>query len=133
MVFMGLIIISCTKVGAAEEENLDAIDLSDKTPPVLTVAKPTANQVFVSSDSIIAEGKVVDEKVMYRGKVQIKNDVTAAIVAENYFETHFLHTLNYRLAYKAIVTSPTDFSVIIEFQDHGANPVASVVKVKVNP
>ena len=133
IVSASLIVISCNKVGAGEEQDINTIDNSDNTPPVLTITKPTANQVYISGDSIVVDGKVVDEKVMYKGKVQIKNDVTGFVVAENYYETHFLNTLSFHVAYKAIVTVSTDFSAILEFQDHGANPVTSTIKVKVNP
>jgi hypothetical protein len=128
-----LIIISCNKVGAGPEQSLDTDDKSDNAAPVLTVTKPTANQVYASGDSIVVDGKAVDEKVMYKGKVQIKNDATGVVVAESPYETHFLNTLTFHVAYKAIVTAPTDFSAIIEFQDHGYNLVTSTIKVKVNP
>ena len=127
------LIASCSKVGAGEEEDINAIDENDNVFPVITASKPTPNQVYASGDSIIVEGSVTDEKVMYKGKVQIKNDVNGFMVADNYYETHFLKTINYRLAYKAVVTAPTDFSVILEFQDHGGNSVSSTTKVKVNP
>lgn len=131
---MSMIIISCNKLGAgAEEEDINAIDQNDDIFPVITVLKPTANQVYVSGDSIVVEGKVVDEKKMYKGKVQIKNDATSFIVADNYYETHFLPAFNYRLAYKTVVTVASDFSIFLEFQDHGGNTVAATIKVKVNP
>jgi len=130
---LGLIIASCNKVGAGPEQGLDTEDKSDNTAPVLTVTKPTANQVYISGDSIIIDGKAVDEKVMYKGKVQIKNDATGIVVAESSYETHFLNTLTFHVGYKAVVTTSTDFSAIIEFQDHGYNFVTSTVKVKVNP
>jgi len=128
-----VLITACTKVGAGEEEDINAIDQNDKVFPVITALKPTPNQVYVSGDSIIVEGKVTDDKKMYKGKVQIKNDANGLMVAENYYETHFLSAINYRLAYKAVVATPTDFSVLVEFQDHGANTVAATIKVKVNP
>jgi hypothetical protein len=55
------------------------------------------------------------------------------VVADNYYETHFLSAINFRLAYKTVVTSSTDFTVLIDFQDHGANNVNQTIKVKVNP
>ena len=85
-----VIMISCTKVGAGEEENLDAIDQNDDVFPVITVSKPTANQVYTSGDSIIVEGKVTDDKIVYKGKVQIKNDTNNFVMADGYYETHFL-------------------------------------------
>ena len=128
-----VIMISCTKVGAGPEENIDAIDQNDDVFPVITVTKPTINQVYLSGDSIIVEGKVTDDKIVYKGKVQIKNDANNSGVADNYYESHFLKTIDYRLAYKAIVTVPTDFSILVEFQDHGANTSTTTIKVKVNP
>jgi hypothetical protein len=133
LVLTSVILISCTKVGAGEEENIDAIDQNDDVFPVITVSKPTANQVYTSGDSIIVEGKVTDDKKMYKGKVEIKNDANNFVMADSYYETHFLQAINYRLAYKAVVTAPTDFSILVEFQDHGANTSTATIKVKVNP
>ena len=133
IVAAALWIASCSKVGAAGEDDTDAIDQSDNVLPVINAAKPTANQVFRSGDSIIVEGIVADEKKMYKGKVQIKNDANGLMVAENYYETHFMQAISFRLAYKAIVVASTDFSVLLEFQDHGMNTATATIKVKVDP
>ena len=125
--------ISCRKVGSESEGSLDAIDQNDDVFPVITVSKPTANQVYISGDSIIVEGKVTDDKKMYKGKVEIKNEATNLVMAYNYYETHFLQAINFRLAYKAVVTVSTDFNILVEFQDHGANTSTANIKVKVNP
>ena len=73
-VLASVILISCSKVGSQGEETLDAIDQNDDVFPTITISKPTANQVYTSGDSIIVEGKVTDDKTVYKGKVQIKND-----------------------------------------------------------
>ena len=127
------IMISCTKVGVVEQENLNMIDEDDDVFPVISVSKPTANQVYISGDSIIVEGKVTDNKIVYKGKVQIKNDANNVVMADAYYESHFLQAINYRVAYKAEVSVPTDFSILAEFQDHGANTSTTTIKVKVNP
>jgi len=132
-ILASVIIISCRKVGSESEASLDAIDQNDNVFPVITVAKPTANQVYSSGDSIIVEGKVTDDKKLYKGKVQIINDANSFVLADNYYETYFLQVINFRLAYKTIVTVPTDFNILIEFQDHGANTSTTTIKVKVNP
>ena len=133
IVLSAVVIASCSKVGAGEEEDPNEIDQNDNVFPVINATKPSANQVYRSGDSIVVEGNVTDDKKMYKGKVQIKNDANNLMVAENYYETHFLQAINFRLAYQAIVTVPTDFSVMVEFQDHGANTSAATIKVKVNP
>lgn len=133
MILASVILVSCGKVGSESESSVDAIDQNDDVFPVITVSKPTANQVYTSGDSIIVEGKVTDDKKMYKGKVEIKNDANNFVMADSYYETHFLQAINFRLAYKAVVTAPTDFSILIDFQDHGANTSTSTIKVKVNP
>jgi len=133
LVLASVTLVSCSKVGSPGEETLDAIDQNDDVLPTITISKPTANQVYVSGDSIIVEGKVTDDKIVYKGKVQIKNDANNLVVADNYYESHFLQAINFRLAYKAVVTAPTDFSILVEFQDHGANTSTAIIKVKVNP
>ena len=132
-ILASVIVISCSKAGSEAEGSPDAIDLDDNIFPVITVSKPTTNQVYISGDSIIVEGKVTDDKKLYRGKVQIKNDISNLVMAETFYETHFLPAINFRLAYKAIVTSSTDFSILVEFRDHGDNVSTTTIKVKVNP
>ena len=132
-VLASLIMISCTKGGNEAAGSLDAIDLNDNVFPVIMVSKPIANQVYTSGDSIIVEGKVTDDKKLYKGKVQIINDANSFVLADNYYETYFLQVINFRLAYKAVVTVPTDLNILIEFQDHGTNTSTATIKVKVNP
>ena len=127
-------VTACTKTGgAATEEDIHQVDPSDDIFPVITITRPTDNQVYVSGDSIIVEGNATDNKSMYKGKVFLTNDVTGYKVAEQYYETHFLQTLNFRVAYKATVTTPTDFTVSTEFEDHGLNISTKTLKIKVNP
>ncbi|HEX6849165.1 MAG TPA: hypothetical protein VF144_19405 [Chitinophagaceae bacterium] len=134
LLLASLIMISCTKVGgAAAEDNPDAVDQNDEVFPVITVSKPADNQVYTSGDSIIVEGIATDDKIVYKGKVQIKNDANNLVMADANYESHFLTAIHYRLAYKAIVTAATDFSILVEFQDHGANVTTKMLKVKANP
>lgn len=131
---VSVLVLSCSKVGSAmDEDDPNEIDQNDGVFPVITVLKPSANQEYRSGDSLVLEGKVTDDKKMYNGKVQIKNDTNNLVMAEKYFETHYLLEMNYRLAYKAEVTSLTDFGILIEFQDHGTNTSVATLKVKVNP
>lgn len=124
---------ACNKTGGAAEENIHQVDQSDDIFPVITITRPSDNQVFVSGDSIIVEGNATDNKSMYKGKVILTNDVSGYKAAEQYFETHYLQTLNFRIAYKANVTIPTDFTILTEFEDHGLNTSSKTLKIKVNP
>ena len=128
------IILSCTKTGgSAAEDDLHQEDQNDDIFPVITIIKPTDNQVYANGDSIIVEGKATDNKVMYKGKVTLKNDMTGLVAAEQFFETHFLPELNFRLAFKAIVAATTDFTITTEFEDHGLNKSTKTLIVKMNP
>jgi len=70
---------------------------------------------------------------MYKGTVKIINDATGITVKNEIYETHFLQRIDFYVAYKATVSLVTNYTIAIEFQDHGANMVTQTLKVKVNP
>ena len=90
---------------------------------------PAARQIY----SIIVEGKVTDNKKLYKGKIFISNSTSGIVVAEQYYETHFLQVMDLRLTYKATVSLATEFTVTVEFEDHGLNKATQTLNVKVNP
>jgi hypothetical protein len=126
-------VVACSKTAGGDVDDVHDVDENDDIFPVITVSKPVVNQVFSSGDSVIIEGTVSDNKTLYKGKVQLKNDATSVIVAENFYETHFLQAISFRVAGKVVVTSVTDFTVYAEFEDHGMNKTTHTFKVKVNP
>ena len=68
----GLLVLSCSKVGSPiDDGNPNEIDQNDGIFPVITVLKPSTNQLYKSGDSIVVEGKVTDDKKMYKGKEAI--------------------------------------------------------------
>jgi hypothetical protein len=124
---------ACTKTGGGNSDNNHQIDDNDLTPPVITVNKPVNNQVYLSGDSIIVEGFATDTKSLYKGKVRITDDANGQTTKEQFYETHFLQRIDFRIAYKATVTATHDYTVLVEFEDHGLNTVNQTLKVKVNP
>ncbi len=133
-VLLSAINFGCTKTGgSAGEDDIHQEDQNDYIFPVITITKPTDNQLYANGDSIIIEGKASDNKVMYKGKVVLRNDNTTLVMADQFYETHFLTVLNFRLAFKATVMAVTDFTVTAEFEDHGLNKAIKTLKVKVNP
>jgi hypothetical protein len=139
IVYIGLISITffgfmaCSKTGGGTPDDNHQIDDNDNTPPVITVNKPANNQVYVSGDSIIVEGFATDTKSLYKGKVKITGDANGLTMREEFYETHFLQRIDFRIAYKATVTAANDYTVTVEFEDHGLNTVSQTLKVKVNP
>ena len=128
-----LFITGCSKVGDPPDEDIHVIDHSDNVFPVLVVNKPLNNQVLNNGDTIFVEGMVSDDKTMYRGRIKISDDGTGFVLKEEFFETHVLQTINFNVFYKANVTAVADFTVLVEFEDHGLNKVYVSLKVKVNP
>lgn len=57
MIFsVSLLVLSCSKVGSAiDEGDPNEIDQNDEVFPVITVLKPSANQIYTSGDSIVVE------------------------------------------------------------------------------
>ena len=134
LILPGMFVASCSKTGGTDAaDDITRDDENDITFPVINFSKPLANQVYTSGDSIIIEGKVTDEKSLYKGKVFLKNETSSQTVTEQFYETHFLKVIDFRVAYKAIVSASTEFSVIVEFEDHGYNKVSQSLKVKVKP
>jgi hypothetical protein len=127
------VFIACSKTGGGGADNNHQIDDNDVTPPVITVSKPVNNQVYFSGDSIIVEGFATDTKSLYKGKVKIISDSNGLTMNEQFYETHFLQRIDFRIAYKAVVTATTDYTVLVQFEDHGLNVVNQTLKVKVNP
>jgi hypothetical protein len=98
-------LIACSKTGGPGADNPDLIDQNDDVFPVITVSKPSNNQVYTSGDSVLVQGYATDNKVMYKGTVKIINDATGVTEKSQLFETHFLQKLDFYVAYKTSVTS----------------------------
>lgn len=124
---IALFITGCSKSGDTTDE------VSDNIFPVLVVNKPVNNQVLNNGDTIFVEGMVSDERMMYRGRIKISDDGTGFVVKEEFFETYVLQTINFNVFYKTNVVVMTDYTVLVEFEDHGLNKVYVTLKVKVNP
>lgn len=125
--------ISCSK-SATESNNDDnhPLDTADTTYPVITIDRPVANQAYANGDTIKIEGKVTDNG-LYRGKIKITNDLNGLVVNDQSYEVHFLQSYNFSFFHKAAVTVASDYTISVEFEDHGLNTTSRIVKVKVNP
>lgn len=129
-------ICACSKTGKGEDGGNDGnphpVDNGDTTVPVMKLDKPVMNQIYVSGDTIKIQGSVTDNS-LYRGKIKIVNDASNFKMHEQVYEIHGLPSYNFSLHYKTYVTSNTDYTVSVEFEDHGSNIATQTIKVKVNP
>jgi hypothetical protein len=127
--------LSCSKTGGGsggDDSNHIPLDLSDTSLPVIVIDKPTTNQIFVNGDNIVIQGKVTDNS-LYRGTIKIINDLNSLILFNQPYEIHGQPAYNFNVQYKTSVTSISNYTVIVEFEDHGLNLTTQTVKVKVNP
>jgi hypothetical protein len=126
-----IIVAACSKGGQAAEDPHTS-DFSDSTTPVVELKSPTDNQLFTSGDIIKVEGKVTDNS-LYRGSIGITDDANAAIVKEQLYVIHGYQSYDFYVEYKTAVTVVTNYTVTVQYEDHGLNAGIKAVKVKVNP
>ena len=127
-----LFLLNCTRGGIAPYDDPHVININDTISPVITISKPLADQVFHSGETITIEGKVTDQG-LYQGKIQILNSTSSTIVKEQEYEIHGLLEYNFSLSEVASVSSISDYTITVWFEDHGLNITTKSFKVKVNP
>lgn len=129
-----LTIFSCSRSGTPDPGSggPHIVNPNDSTNPVVTIVKPVSAQVFVSGDTIKVEGTVTDNG-LYRGFIRITQNGSGALIKEQHYEIHGLQVYNFNLQHKTAVTSMADYTVLVQFEDHGFNSGSQSVQVKVNP
>lgn len=124
-------VVACSKGGtAASDPHIS--DFSDSTTPVVDLYTPADNQVFSNGDTIKIDGKVTDNS-LYQGSIRITNDVNGALLKEQLYEIHGFQLYNFHIEYKVNVTAVSDFTVTVQYLDHGLNSGIKTAKVKANP
>jgi hypothetical protein len=129
-----LLFFSCSKNTGSGGDDGDHIpvDVNDVSYPLIIIDKPLTDQVFISGDTIKIQGRVTDNS-LYNGKIKIVNDASGQALLNQAYEIHGLPLYDFSLAYKTSVTSVSNYTVSVEFEDHGLNVTTKTVKVKVNP
>jgi hypothetical protein len=129
-----VLFVSCSKTkgnGGSDDDHHNT-DANDTTYPFIRIDNPLTNQVFVSGDTIKVEGLITDNS-LYNGKIKITNDLNGLLVNEQTYETHFFTSFSFSFKHKTLVTVPADYTITVEYQDHGLNLSTQTRKVKVNP
>jgi hypothetical protein len=125
------LVAACSKGGQVADDP-HTINFSDTTFPVIQIAEPLDNQVFTSGDTIKIQGRVTDNS-LFQGSINITDDANGNVVEEQRYEIHGFQLYDFAISYKSIVSSVTNYTVTVKYEDHGLNEVAKMVKVKVNP
>jgi hypothetical protein len=125
--------VSCGKSGIpSDHDDSFPIDPTDNSYPVVTVSSPTDDQVYTSGSTVNVMGTVSDNS-LYQGSISIRNEANGLVVKDQYYEIHYIPSYNFSMSCPITVTTPTDFTVSVKFEDHGRNITARTVNIKVNP
>jgi hypothetical protein len=124
--------ISCSKGGGGDSDPHSVIDTSDTSYPTVIVNTPTDDQVFASGSSIDVTGTVSDNS-LYQGSITMRNDANGLIVKDQFYVIHYIPSYNFSMSYVATVSTSTDYTITVKFEDHGHNQTVMTIKVKVNP
>jgi len=130
-----LVLILCLSCSKGDESNIhdDPAPIDPDTSfPVVSITAPTDDQVFTSGSVVNVTGTVSDNS-LFQGTITIRNDVSGAVVKEQYYEIHYIPSYNFSMSAPITVTAPSDFTVSVKFEDHGHNQTAKTVRIKVNP
>ena len=127
------VLAACSKGGGTQDTDQHIIDNNDVVPPVIEITTPTAGQVFSNGSSINITGKITDVGGLYRGSIRITNDANGSQVKEQLYEIHGFQLFNFNLSHTVAVTTGSDYTVTVQFEDHGNNMTTASVKVKANP
>lgn len=132
-----LLLLSCSKGGSSggDDDNgpHPGPTVLDTIAPSLVINTPTANQVFTSGSPINVTGRITDDLGLYRGSIRITDDANGNTLKEQAYEIHFVLSYDFSVSYTPTVTTASNYTVTVFFEDHGYNGVAKIVKIKVNP
>jgi hypothetical protein len=134
--FAGLIFESCSKSGTVTDDGgggSHVVTPNDTTPPEVVIFTPAASQIFSSGSTINITGRITDDLGLYRGTIKVVNDATGTVLMNQAYEIHGQKLYNFNINYTTSVTTASDYTVTVSFEDHGSNTTAKSVVVKVNP
>jgi hypothetical protein len=105
----------------------------DTTAPQIVIFTPTDNQVFSNGNMISITGRVTDDYGLYRGTVKIVNDANGVAMVSQPYEIHGLLLYNFNVPHTANVSTTSNYTVTVSFEDHGLNSTTKSVKIKLDP
>ena len=124
--------MACSK-GTAVDDNQHIVNDKDTVAPVLVINTPLADQQFTSGNTISITGRITDESGLYRGSVKLINDANGETLKQQAYEIHGVKDYSFSVSHTAVVTTVSNYTVVVSFEDHGLNNVNRSVKIKVNP
>ena len=129
---LALLFNACSRGGAAAQEP-PIVNNSATNPPGVEIHTPAINEIFTTGSNVSITGRISDVEGLYRGNIKIVNDANGTVVKDQHYEIHGFLFYNYNLSQVLTVTTATDFTITVSFEDHGLNSTSRSVKIKVNP
>lgn len=129
-------VLSCSKGGETTDDGGGGIpnnNPNDTKAPDITITTPVAAQSFTNGQVINITGRITDDYGLYRGTIKLVNDATGFALINQPYEIHGFLLYNFNLNHTVAVTTASDYTVTVSFEDHGSNVTTKSVKVKVNP
>lgn len=135
VLFVAAAFLSCSKGGESTDDGsgTHVFTPNDTTPPEIVINTPSAGQVFSNGQVMNITGRITDNYGLYRGSIKVVNDATGNALVNQSYEIHGFLLYNFSLNHTVSVTSASDYTVTVSFEDHGSNVTTKSVKVKVNP
>jgi hypothetical protein len=140
--FVVVMIIACSKSGTVADEGGTGgggggggheTGAIDSVAPVVEIYSPIPNQAYQSGSNIAISGRVTDNLGLFRGSIRITNDANGAVLKEQLYEIHFILSYNFELNYLPAVSTVTDCTMTVSFEDHGSNITTRTTRFRVNP
>lgn len=130
-----VIFIACNKggYGPPDDNGPHVVNPGDTTAPTIDIYTPADAQVLTSGNAINITGKVVDSGGLYRGSIRVIDDASGNVMKEQLYEIHSVISYAYTISYTPSVSTVSNYTIRVSFEDHGLNVTTRSVKVKINP
>jgi hypothetical protein len=129
LTIVAFLIFSCSRERGAEVHHPGGDH--DTTFPVVQVNQPVMNQQYRNQDTLKIEGNATDIG-LHAGNIRIIDEANGNVLKQQAFDLHTLNTYNFYLTHVINVTR-ANYTIRVDFEDHGSNHTVKNIPVKVMP
>jgi phosphate-selective porin len=138
LLLVAAILCACSKGGTVTDDGggggiIHGPAPQDTTAPVLSISNPVADQAFTSGTTFNITGTITDDYGLYQGYVKVTNDANGMEIKKQGYEIHGFTSYNFTVPFTPSVTTVSNYTVTVSFEDHGSNSTTKTVKIKINP
>jgi phosphate-selective porin len=128
------LLVACAKGSAtADDGGVHTPTPNDVVAPVITITAPFENQDVPSGTTLNITGLITDDYGLYQGSVRIINNANGFELLKQAYIIHGIRSYNFSLSFNHTVTTVTNCTVIVSFEDHGSNTATKQVSIKISP